>query len=149
LDFDRGELTCPNRVVMPFQLGGTVRFPAQTCAACPLRARCTTAATGRSVTIHPDERLLVELRQRQLTPHGRAKLRERVAVEHACGESDHVAGRANVWLIDGSARRRPAFSLVHTRKSRAALGTGVKSGRPDHQACSCRSAPSGTIGTDP
>jgi hypothetical protein len=92
LDFDRGELTCPNQVVMPFQLGGTVRFPAQTCAACPLRARCTTSTTGRSVTIHPDERLLVELRQRQLTPHGRAKLRERVAVEHALAHVGHWQG---------------------------------------------------------
>src|SRR4030095_59938 len=36
LDFDRGELTCPNQVVMPFQLGGTVRFPPQTRASCPL-----------------------------------------------------------------------------------------------------------------
>ena len=34
------------------------------------------------MSIHRDERLLQELRQRQLTPVGRAKLRERVAVEH-------------------------------------------------------------------
>jgi transposase len=34
------------------------------------------------VTIHPNERLLQELRERQLTPQGRTKLRERVAVEH-------------------------------------------------------------------
>jgi len=36
---------------------------------------------GRSVSIHPDEPLFWELQQRQLTPAGRAKLRERVAVE--------------------------------------------------------------------
>jgi transposase len=34
------------------------------------------------VAIHREERLLVELRARQQTPAGRAKLRERVAVEH-------------------------------------------------------------------
>jgi hypothetical protein len=34
------------------------------------------------VAIHPDEALLAELRQRQQTPAGRAKLRERVQVEH-------------------------------------------------------------------
>ena len=32
--------------------------------------------------IHPDERFLAELRERQQTPAARAKLRERVAVEH-------------------------------------------------------------------
>src|SRR5918992_4083041 len=37
LDFDRGELTCPNQVVMAFRPGGTVRFPAHACNACPLR----------------------------------------------------------------------------------------------------------------
>ena len=52
------------------------------CAACPLRAQCTTSATGRSVAIHPDERLLAEFRARQATPAGRAALRQRVSVEH-------------------------------------------------------------------
>ena len=57
---------------MAFTPGGKVQFPAQTCQARPLRAQCTTSARGRSVQIHPDERLLVELRQRQQTPQGRA-----------------------------------------------------------------------------
>jgi hypothetical protein len=83
LDFDQHTLTCPNRVVMPFTPGGKVQFPAKVCAACPLRQRCTTSPRGRSVQIHPDERLLVELRARQQTPPGRARLRERVQVEHA------------------------------------------------------------------
>ncbi len=46
----------------------------------PVRERCTTSKIGRSVSIHPDEPLFRELKQRQLTPAGRAKLRERVAV---------------------------------------------------------------------
>jgi transposase len=45
------------------------------------------------VTIHPDEALLWELRQRQLTPAGRAKLRERVAVEHALAHIGRWQGR--------------------------------------------------------
>jgi hypothetical protein len=44
---------------------------------------CTTSVKGRSVSIHADESLLQELRQRQHTQAGRAKLRERVAVEHS------------------------------------------------------------------
>jgi transposase len=82
LDWERQTLRCPHDVELPFEPGGIVHFPAATCAACPLRAQCTNSANGRSVTIHPDERLLQELRERQLTPQGRTKLRERVAVEH-------------------------------------------------------------------
>ncbi|MDZ7959421.1 MAG: hypothetical protein RMY34_16310 [Aulosira sp. DedQUE10] len=33
---------------------------------------CTTSKTGSSVSTHPDEPLLRELQQRQLTPAGRA-----------------------------------------------------------------------------
>jgi transposase len=93
LDWDRRTIRCPDGATLPFEPGGTVRFPEQTCAACPLRDRCTTSTHGRSVAIHPDERLLVELRQRQATPDGRAKLRERVAVEHALAHVGRWQGR--------------------------------------------------------
>ena len=93
LDFAAGQLTCPAGVSIPFEPGRTVRFPAGTCAACPLQARCTASSHGRSVSIHPDEALLAELRRRQQTPDGRAKLRERVAVEHALVHVGHWQGR--------------------------------------------------------
>jgi hypothetical protein len=93
LDFAAGQLTCPAGVTMPFEPGKTVRYPKDTCAACPLRARCTTSSHGRSVSIHPDETLLAGLRHRQHTPDGRAKLRERVAVEHALAHVGHWQGR--------------------------------------------------------
>lgn len=83
LDWDNGTICCPNQVTLPFTVGGKVQFPSEVCATCPLMERCTTAKLGRSVSIHPDERLLRELRECQLTPAGRAKLRERVAVEHS------------------------------------------------------------------
>jgi Transposase DDE domain/Transposase domain (DUF772) len=98
LDFDTSRLTCPAGVAMPFEPGRTVRFPADTCAACPLRARCTTSSHGRSVAIHPDEALLAELRHRQQDPDGRAKLRERVAVEHALAHVGHWQGRRARYL---------------------------------------------------
>jgi transposase len=91
--FAAGRLTCPAGVSMPFTPGTTVRFPKATCAACPLRARCTTSSNGRSVAIHPDEALLAELRERQATPAGRAKLRERTKVEHALAHIGHWQGR--------------------------------------------------------
>jgi hypothetical protein len=93
LDFAAGQLTCPAGAAMPFQPGKTVHFPKATCAACPLRQRCTTSSHGRSVAIHPDEALLAELRQRQQTPAGRAALRERVHVEHALAHVGRWQGR--------------------------------------------------------
>ena len=44
------------------------------------------------MTVHPDERLLVELRQRQQTSAGRARLRERVEVEHTLAHVGHWQG---------------------------------------------------------
>ena len=93
LDWERQVLRCPHAVEMPFEPGATVHFPAATCAACPLQARCTASPHGRSVSIHPDERLLAELRARQQTPAGRAQLRERVAVEHTLAHVGHWQGR--------------------------------------------------------
>jgi hypothetical protein len=93
LDWERQLLRCPNQQEMPFVPGGVVQFPAELCQACPLRERCTTSRKGRSVSIHPDEVLLCELRQRQLTAVGRAKLRERVAVEHALAHIGYWQGR--------------------------------------------------------
>ena len=93
LDFAARQLTCPAGVTMAFEPGRTVRFPKTACAACPLRQRCTTSSNGRSVAIHPDEELLAELRERQATPAGRARLRERVSVEHALAHIGHWQGR--------------------------------------------------------
>jgi transposase len=98
LDFDAGQLTCPAGAVMPFEPGKTVRFPKGTCASCPLRQRCTASSAGRSVSIHPDEELLAELRQRQQTPEGREELRERVQVEHALAHIGHWQGRRARYL---------------------------------------------------
>ena len=96
IDFAAGQLTCPAGVSMAFEPGKTVHFPKDTCAACPLRARCTQSPSGRSVSIHPDEALLAELRERQQSPAGRAKLRERVKVEHALAHVGHWQAAAPV-----------------------------------------------------
>jgi hypothetical protein len=98
LDWGQGLLVCPAGQQLPFTPGGKVQFPATVCQACPLRTQCTTSTHGRSVQIHPDERLLAELRQRQLTAHGRAKLRERVAVEHTLAQIGRWQGRRARYL---------------------------------------------------
>jgi transposase len=76
----------------PFQPGEVVHFPQATCAGCSLREQCTSSPRGHTVTVHPDERLLFELRQKQLTPLGRQKLRQRVYVEHSLAHLGHIQG---------------------------------------------------------
>jgi hypothetical protein len=93
LDWERQIIQCPAKQEMSFVPGGVVHFPKDTCAQCPLKAQCTTSAQGRSVSIHPDEALLIELRQRQQTSEGRHKLRERVAVEHTLAHIGRWQGR--------------------------------------------------------
>lgn len=105
LDWDNQTICCPNQVTLPFSVGGKVQFPKNICATCPFRERCTTSKTGRSVSIHPDEPLFRELQQRQLSPVGRAKLRERVAVEHSLShigrwqgeQARYVGSRKNLF----------------------------------------------------
>src|SRR5262249_41299438 len=45
-----------------------VQFAADTCRACTLRDACTTAAAGRSISLHPQEALLQQLRAIMLSP---------------------------------------------------------------------------------
>jgi hypothetical protein len=111
LDWEKGRMRCPAGVVMPFEAGRVVRFPKKTCQACPMRERCTKGKTGgRSVSVHPDERLLAELRERQRTPAGREKLRERVGVEHSLA---HI-GR---WQGDRARYRGVRKNVFDLRRS--------------------------------
>ncbi len=92
LEWEQGTSRCPNGVVASFTPGGVVPLPAETCAGCPRRAQCTQSVSGRTVTLHPDERLLEELRTRHQTAAGRAQLRERVAVEHSLAHVGYWQG---------------------------------------------------------
>ncbi len=93
LDWERQTIRCPAAQEMPFVPGGVVHFPKETCTSCPLKKQCTTSAKGRSISIHPDEALIIELRERQQTVQGRAQLRERVAVEHTLAHVGQWQGR--------------------------------------------------------
>jgi transposase len=62
------------------------------------------------VAIHPDERLLAELRTRQRSAAGRAKLRERVSIEHCLAHVGHWQGRRARYR----GRRKNLFDLRRT-----------------------------------
>ena len=110
LDWDNNLIRCPNGVSIPFEEGKTARFPKSDCQECPLKAQCTTSARGRSVSIHPDESLLQELRQRQLTSVGRGQLRQRVSVEHSLAHISRWQGNQARYL----GTRKNLFDLRRT-----------------------------------
>ena len=97
LDFDAHRLTCPAGASVPLALGAVARFPAALCQPCARRAQCTTASQ-RSVSIHPHEPFLVELRARQRTAEGRAQLRKRVPVEHGLAHLGASQGKRARYL---------------------------------------------------
>ena len=84
-------ITCPAGQTQRFTFGGLVSFGSKTCRACPSRSQCTTGTTrGRQVRIADDEALQQRLRNLVSTPRGRARLRQRVPVEHRLA---HIASR--------------------------------------------------------
>jgi len=87
-----GTITCPAGEVEPFEPGQVVQFDPEVCGACPLRAKCTHAASGRgrTVTMGADEALQKRLRKLQSTAAGREHMRERIPVEHQLA---HLANR--------------------------------------------------------
>jgi IS5 family transposase len=87
IDIDAGTVRCPQGVRVHARPGAVAHFPADHCSLCPQREQCTRAAPerGRSLTLHPQEPFLLQLRSRARTPSGRAQLRQRIAVEHRLG----------------------------------------------------------------
>ena len=59
--------TCPNQVTRPVSRTRVVTFGIA-CRECPLRARCTTSATGRRLVLRPHDRLQREHRVRATDP---------------------------------------------------------------------------------
>jgi hypothetical protein len=81
IDLGAQQVTCPNGVTAPIRpvrghprLAGRADFGAA-CAICPLRAQCTDAKTGRTITISRYEARLAAARTRQTDPVWRADYR--------------------------------------------------------------------------
>src|SRR6266581_2005765 len=88
-------ITCPAGEIERIEFGSVVEFDPEACDHCHLRANCTAASagTGRTIAIAENERLQHRLRKLQKTPTGRARLRERVAVEHKLAHIGRRQGR--------------------------------------------------------
>jgi hypothetical protein len=72
-----------------------LHFDPATCAACPLRQRCTTSPSGRVINLNFHEARLQAARAEQRRPRTRRKLRRRPLVERKIAElKSHGAGKA-------------------------------------------------------
>ncbi|APR83708.1 Mobile element protein [Minicystis rosea] len=95
IDLRSRTITCPAGQTRKFRLGQVVSFAPAICGPCPLRAPCTNAREGAARTIHiaKDEPLQKRLRTLAATSSGRARLRERVTVEHRLAHLSNKQGR--------------------------------------------------------
>jgi transposase len=87
LDLEATSASCPaGQTTQDFKPsptgGGQFHFAAAVCAACPLRAQCVRGVGGRTVSVHPQERLLQEARAFQASPAFAEYRRRRQRVEH-------------------------------------------------------------------
>jgi hypothetical protein len=82
VDEDNGTVTCPAGHVRPVSPKRSVTFGAL-CAGCPLRPRCTTARTGRSLDLHPHAGLLRQARAMARTPQFKQAYPTRAMIERA------------------------------------------------------------------
>jgi len=93
VDEDARTATCPNQVTRPISRTRKVTF-GKACNDCPLRAQCTTAATGRKLTLRPHDALQRAHRVRAEDPQFQAIYRRhRPMVE-----------RSIAWLTRGNRR---------------------------------------------
>ena len=87
LDLDGRRATCPGgQTTADLKQrpagAGEFRFAATVCAACPLRAQCVRGSGGRTVAVHPQERLLQAARAFQASPAFAQYRQRRQVVEH-------------------------------------------------------------------
>jgi Transposase DDE domain/Transposase domain (DUF772) len=71
IDLHAQTSTCPNGTTVPIRparAGGGTAYFGTACAACPLRAQCSTATGGRTIRIGPHEQALTDARARQADP---------------------------------------------------------------------------------
>jgi len=94
IDHNAGTVTCPAGQTVTINNGGQARFGSR-CHGCPLRSRCTSAKTGRVLSIGEHDQIMAKARADWVAGIGVAEYRQhRPMVE-----------RSIAWLVAGGARR--------------------------------------------
>lgn len=117
LDFENKTATCPaGQTTDKWYVRGRhlhIRFAAALCAECPLRARCTTGKSGRTLTISRNYEQLLQDRAREKTQAFAELYRLRGGVEATISELVHRCG-GRVSRYRGGAKRYLHAILVVT-----------------------------------
>jgi hypothetical protein len=121
---DDGTVTCPNGHTRPMSPSRTVTF-GRLCHGCPLRARCTTAKAGRSMTIHPHEDLLRAARAQARTPEFKAAYPTRSNIERTVAHVATQNGRRVKLRYLGTTKND---AWLHTRAAALNLRTLLRHG---------------------
>jgi hypothetical protein len=123
-----GIVTCPNGLTRTITANRNVTFGAG-CTGCPLRAQCTTAASGRTLALHEHYELQREHRQRAQDPDWQADYRQhRPMVE-----------RSIAWLVAGGNRKvryrgvEKNSAWLHTRTAALNLRKLINLGLTRHE----------------
>jgi len=130
LDLEAGSATCPGgqttHDLKPSPAGGgPFRFAAAACAACPLRAQCVRGVGGRTVALHPQERLLQAARAFQASPTFAAYRQRRQTVEHRIARLVQLGIRQARYL----GRAKTEFQLL---MAAAVANLTYLAASPDH-----------------
>ena len=127
-DFDineqAGTVTCPAGHTRPMSPKRTVTF-GKLCARCPLRALCTTATDGRSMTIHPHEDLLRAARAQAHTPEFTQAYPTSSTIERIIAWTATQHGRRVKLRYLGTSKNN---TWLHTRCAALNLRTLIKRG---------------------
>ena len=121
---DDQAVTCPGGYTRPMSPNRTVTF-GKLCADCPLRDRCTTAKTGRSMTIHEHEDLLRAARAQARTPEFTAAYPTRASVERTVAHVATQNGRRVKLRYRGVTKNN---AWLHTRAAALNLRTLIRRG---------------------
>jgi len=116
--------TCPAGHTRPISPARTVTF-GRLCQDCPLRARCTTAKTGRSMSIHEHEDLLRAARAQARTPQFTQDYPTRSNIERTIAHTATQNGRRVKLRYLGTTKND---AWLHTRSAALNLRTLLKLG---------------------
>lgn len=139
-------------------------FPVAVCQACPNRSQCVHSkddSRGRTVTLHPQERLLQQARQSQTQPETRQDLKTRQHVEHALARfmqfgarQARYVGRAktkvHLGIIAAVINILIIFSYTQRKQEQVAVAAGAPPPEttqphwPPHDRCDPTTTPSTT-----
>jgi hypothetical protein len=128
IDEPAGAVTCPAGHTRPMSPKRTVTFGAL-CAGCPLRQRCSTAADGRSMSIHPHEQLLRAARAQARTPEFKQDYPTRSSVERIIAWVATQRGRRVTLRYLGIAKNH---AWLRNRAAAINLRTLVNAGLTRH-----------------